>query len=310
MAVKFQDYYEILGVPRTATQDEIRKSYRKLARQYHPDLSKESGAEEKFKQIAEAYEVLRDPETRKKYDQLGRNWKMGQDFTPPPGWEGVQFDFGGQSGQFEGFSDFFSSLFGGGPREGFPGGGGFRSRRQRARRGANREVQVTIALEEAFHGVTNTYTMETPEGQKTYEIKIPPGTIDGSTIRLAGQGGKGSHGGSEGDLLLRVSVAPHPVYRLEGHDVHMTLPIAPWEAVLGANISVQTLDGKVELTIPSGTQSGQKLRLRGRGFPHRGGAPGDLYVETRIVVPRQASSEERELFERLARVSSFRPRPS
>ncbi|MEJ5299852.1 MAG: DnaJ C-terminal domain-containing protein [Thermodesulforhabdaceae bacterium] len=314
MAVKYKDYYEILGVPRTATQEEIQRAYRKLARKYHPDVNKEPGAEEKFKEINEAYEVLKDPEKRKRYDQLGTNWKAGQDFTPPPGWE-VHFGFGPGTGKifedifgFEGsgstgFSDFFEMLFGG-MRRGQAGTGtsGF----TRVRDGADQEATIRISLEDAYYGAEKIITL--PNSNKTYEVKIPAGILPGQKIRLAGQGEPGIGGGRSGDLYLKVEIEPHPVYRLEGRDLYMNLPITPWEAALGGDVTVGTIAGSVTIRIPPGTQSGQKLRLRGKGMPNPKGAPGDLYAVVQIMVPKHLSREERELFERLKDVSTFNPR--
>ena len=326
MAVQFRDYYEVLGVPRTATKEEIQHSYRKLARKCHPDVSKAKDAEEKFKEITEAYEVLKDPEKRQKYDQLGANWKAGQEFRPPPGWD-VHFDFGsGGAGQSEfqwggagGFSDFFETIFGGQPHRGSPRGG--RGRRGGGpvwtQAGSDQEVTIRIPLEEAFRGVTKPITMQmqtvTPEGQlavqeKSYEVKIPAGILDGQKIRLAGQGGEGTGGGPRGDLYLKVEIEPHSIYRMNGRNLTMDLPIAPWEAVLGAEVQITTLAGAVTLKLPAGTQNGQKLRLRGKGMPNPRGAPGDLYALISIVVPKEPSGRERELFEELQRVSDFRPR--
>lgn len=314
MAVKFKDYYEILGVPRTATQEEIQRAYRKLARKYHPDVNKEPGAEERFKEINEAYEVLKDPEKRKRYDQLGANWKAGQDFTPPPGWD-VHFDFGPETGKgFEdvifgfggrggsgGFSDFFEMLFGkarqaGGRTSGFTW----------VRDGADQEAIIRISLEDAYYGAQKVVTL--PQGQKTYEVKIPAGILPGQKIRLAGQGEPGIGGGRSGDLYLKVEIEPHPVYRLEGRDLYMNLPVTPWEAALGGNVTVDTIGGTVTIRIPPGTQSGQKLRLRGKGMPNPKGSSGDLYAVVQIMVPKSLSDEERELFEKLREISRFNPR--
>lgn len=325
MAVQFRDYYEILGVPRTATQEEIQRAYRKLARKFHPDVNKEAGAEDKFKEINEAYEVLKDAEKRGKYDQLGPNWRAGEEFRPPPGWD-THYDFG-QRGpgaaefQWSGsgdFSDFFEILFGG--RSGFGGmGGGPRARRQsvRPQQGADREATIRIPMEDAYHGGPRTITLQsqtiTPEGQlsvqeKTYEVKIPRGILSGQKIRLSGQGEEGMAGGQKGNLYLKVEIEPHPRYRLEGRDVYMDLPVAPWEAALGAEIEVPTMSGPVTLKLPPGTQSGKKLRLRGRGMPNPRGTAGDLYVVVSITVPRKLSSQEQELFEQLRKVSEFNPR--
>jgi len=326
MAVKFRDYYEVLGVPRTATQEEIQRSYRKLARKYHPDVNKAKDAEDKFKEINEAYEVLKDPEKRQKYDQLGPNWKAGQEFRPPPGWD-VHFDFGpGGAGQSEfqwggtgGFSDFFEALFGG---QRF--GDAYRASGGRpgqgpvwAQAGSDQEAILKISLEKAFRGVTESITLQmqsvTPEGQlsvqeKNYEVKIPAGILSGKKIRLTGQGGPGAGGGPRGDLYLKVEIDPHPVYRVNGRDLTMDLPVAPWEAVLGAEVRLMTLSGEITLKVPPATQSGQKLRLRGKGMPNPKGDPGDLYALVSIVVPKELSGQERELFEKLQEVSTFRPR--
>ena len=323
MAVQFRDYYEVLGVSRTVAQDEIQRSYRKLARKLHPDVNKAKDAEEKFKEINEAYEVLKDPEKRQKYDQLGANWKAGQEFRPPPGWD-VHFDFGpGGAGQSEsqwggagGFSDFFETIFGGQPHRGA-------SRAGRGRRGggpvwtqagSDQEATIRIPLEEAFLGATKPITMQmqsvTPEGklsvqEKSYEVKVPAGMLDGQKIRLAGQGGEGTGGGPRGDLYLKVEIEPHPTYRMNGRDLTMDLLITPWEAVLGAEVQLMTLAGAVTLKLPPGTQNGQKLRLRGKGMPNPRGTPGDLYAVISIVVPKEASGRERELFEELQKISIF-----
>lgn len=327
MSVKFQDYYETLGVSRDAPQQEVQKAYRKLARKYHPDMNKSSGAEDKFKQIGEAYEVLGDPEKRKKYDSLGANWKAGQEFTPPPGWENVRFDFGGSRGQqFEfgdlgGFSDFFSSVFGENTRSGgFRSGFGSRTRQQGfsgapffAQDGEDIESDITITLEEAYRGATKSLALESANERgrlatKTLSVRIPPGTTEGKVIRLNGQGMKAGHGGQDGDLLLRVHIAKHPQFELSGYDLTATVPVTPWEAALGAKVRVPTLDGTVSLSIAPGTQSGQKLRLRGKGLPKQAGERGDQFAEIRILVPKNLSSRERELFEQMRDVSSFNPR--
>ena len=340
MAVKYQDYYEILGVPRSASQEDIHGAYRKLARKYHPDINKSSDAEERFKRVGEAYEVLKDPDKRKKYDALGDNWKMGQDFTPPPGWEffstgpggrpggrpaGQGFDFQvfGDFGDtpFSGFSDFFETLFGGG-FGGFRQQGGARRATggrpggSAAFRGQDQEAEIPISIEEAYRGAKKSFTLEStiPNGSshqresKTLEVTIPPGTISGHRLRLRGQGTRGAGGAAPGDLYLRVRIQPHPVFRLEGHDLEVEVPVTPWEAALGARIEVPIVDGRAALKLPAGARSGQRLRLRGKGLPRRGGGQGDLYATIRIEVPSKLSSRERELFEELARSSSFQPR--
>lgn len=315
MAIKFQDYYAILGVPRTASEQEIRKAYRRLARKYHPDVSKDPAAEARFKEVNEAYEVLGDAEKRKRYDSLGAHWRAGQDFRPPPGWgDNIRFEFHGtpgagfEFGDLGGFSDFFQMFFGGGRT-------GSRARRQapgdffRQAGGEDQEAAITISLEDAYHGARKTIQLATTDayGQptaevKTYQVRIPPGTTEGSRIRLSGQG---RHGG---DLYLRVHLEPHPVFRVRGHDLERDLPLTPWEAALGAKIHVRTMAGTAVLTIPPGSSGGQHLRLRGRGLPRgRSGEHGDLIVETRIVLPPRLTDKERELFEQLARYSSFKP---
>ena len=326
MGVKFQDYYETLGVSRTATADEIKKAYRKLAQKLHPDVNKDPSAESKFKQVNEAYEVLGDAEKRKKYDALGTNWHAGQEFRPPPGYENIHFDFQGAPGQggafsFEdmgGFSDFFGTLFGSGygqARSGRGRGGGRES--MRAARGQDQEAELSITVEDAYHGARKTIALQVPEltaygearySTHKYDVKIPAGTAEGSRIRLSGQGSSGHGGGEAGDLYLTLHIAPHPIYTVKDHDLEMDLPIAPWEAALGAKVNVHTLAGTVSLTIPARTQSGQKLRLRGKGLV-RGKTAGDLLAVIRIVVPDRLTNKERELFEQLARESTFRPRP-
>lgn len=324
MTVKYQDYYEILGVARSASQDEIQRAYRKQARQYHPDVNKAPEADQKFKQVGEAYEVLKDPEKRKKYDALGADWKAGQQFKPPPGFENIRFEFGGRSGggvEFgsDGFSDFFEAFFGrgaspGGFSTGQPRGfsAGATGRGRGGGRGHTIESEVAISLEDAYHGTSQQITLRDPEaGTKTkLEVKIPKGTISGSKIRLAGQGGKGFAGGSAGDLILRIKIQPHPRFELRGHNLHHTLAITPWEAALGAKVPVPTLDGPVTMTIPPGAASGQKLRLRGKGLPQRTHDQdhGDLLVRLKIVVPREMSQDEERLFKELAELSQFDPR--
>ncbi len=327
MAVKFKDYYETLGVSRTAAQEEIPKAYRKLARKHHPDVNKDPASEDRFKAINEAYEVLKDPDKRRKYDQLGQNWEAGQDFRPPPGWEFSQgFQPGGAGGRTEfrwsggggDFSEFFETLFGGqGRGEGGRAAAGGRRRAARAKAGADQEAVIRIVLEDAFHGGPRTVALQsqttTPEGrvsveEKTYEVKIPAGIRSGQKIRLSGEGEAGTAGGRRGDLYLKVEVEPHPYYRIEGLDLYADLLLSPWEAVLGAAVDVPTLSGTVTLKVPPGTQSGQKLRLRGRGMPNPKGAAGDFYVIAAIMVPKTVSKEEKELFERLREVSAFNPR--
>jgi curved DNA-binding protein len=318
MAAKYQDYYETLGVDRKATPAQIKRAYRKLARQYHPDLNADKGAEERFKQINEAHEVLGDPEKRKRYDQLGEDWKAGQDFRPPPGWEDVHFEYRtaspGESFHFgAGFSDFFETLFGGrGPVD----SKGTR-RPSWAMRGADHEAKIDISLQDAYHGVTKTMTLQGHEADerggfrpfvRNTQVRIPAGVTDGKRIRLAGKGGPGVGGGPPGDLYLKVHIEPDPRFRVLGHDLEFDVPVAVWEAALGASAEVPLVEGKVGLKIPPGTQSGQRLRLREKGLPKRGGGRGDLYAVVKIMVPKAPSAKERELFEEMARVSSFNPR--
>jgi curved DNA-binding protein len=317
MAVKFQDYYKILGVDRHASQDEIRRAYRKLARKYHPDVNKEKDAEEKFKQVNEAYEVLKDPEKRQRYDQLGPDWQAGQDFRPPPGWEDVRFQFrtgpGAEEFGFSGFSDFFETLFGGSRF----GGGAERMGRTWTMRGQDQEAEIEVEVEEAYHGTTKTVTLQGQEVDEqgrirptvqNLQVKIPAGVTDGTRIRLSGKGGAGAGGGAAGDLYLKVRLKPHPRYRVEGHDLLLDVPVTPWEAALGAKVEVGVVDGTVQLKIPPGSQSGQKLRLRGKGLPRKGNGRGDLLAQIKISVPKKLSGKEKELFAEMAKVSSFNPR--
>jgi curved DNA-binding protein len=299
MPVAYRDYYETLGVPRGASNDEIRRAYRKLAREYHPDVNKEPGAEDRFKEISEAYEVLRDPEKRERYDRLGSNWRAGQDVSEAPGFDrfgrggfdDVRVEFGDGAG-FGDFSDLFEGLFG-------RAGGGFGGRR-----GANLEAELELSLEEAARGGHRWVQI----GGRSYEVTLPPGVRDGQRIRLAGEGGRGSEGGPVGDLLLRIRLRPHPRLRLEGDDLYAELPVSPWEAALGATVELSTLEGRAQVKVPAGSSCGRRLRLRGEGMPRRDGARGDLYAEVRILVPKKLSRAERKAFQQLAEASSFDPR--
>ena len=307
--MEFKDYYKVLEVARDASADDIKKSYRKLARKFHPDVSKEPQAEEHFKQVQEAYEVLKDPEKRAAYDELGANYGAGQQFRPPPDW-GSRFEFRGEPGGDAGFSDFFSSLFG--DRSPFGGSGrssGFRGR------GEDSHAQLDVTLEEAYAGAQKTIELSRPEvvggrvqtRARTLRVSIPAGVAEGQMIRLAGQGSAGM--GSEspsGDLYLKVHVLPHELYELEGRDVTITVPIAPWEAALGQSVSVPTLGGPVDMKIPAAARAGSRLRLRGRGLP--GDPPGDQYVVLKIVVPPVTSARAKELYEQLKAESAFDPR--
>ena len=325
MPVQYKDYYETLGVPRNAAESDLRKAFRKLAREYHPDVAKDKKrAEEKFKEINEAYEVLSDPEKRKKYDQLGADWKSGAEFHPPPGFEGFSGGQGfrgrGDGGEYRefhfggtGFSDFFEQLFGSRMRgQGFGTRGGFATEDEEfAERGRDVEGDIMVPLEEAMDGSIRPVSVRRPVGRtmksETYQVRIPPGVTEGQRLRVAGRGEAGSGGGEAGDLFLRVRLAKHPDFDVDGHDLNHEVELAPWEAVLGAEISVPTLDGRVNIKIPAGTQSGQKLRVRGRGLPLRDGGHGDLLVVTRIVVPSKISESEKKLWEQLKRDSRFEP---
>jgi curved DNA-binding protein len=318
MPVQYKDYYETLGVPRTASAEELKKSFRKLARQYHPDVARDKKkAEEKFKEINEAYEVLSDPAKRKKYDELGANWKSGADFRPPSGWEHFS---GGQNprgrgasgGDFEthfggtGFSDFFEQVFGSRMRG---GAGGFGrspnfAEEEFAERGRDVEGDIMVTLEEAARGSIRSVSVRHGSRTETHQVKIPAGVTEGQRLRIAGRGEHGSGGGMAGDLYLRVRLAKHPDFEVEDHHLIHEAELAPWEAVLGAEISVPTLTGRVNIKIPAGTQSGQKLRVRGRGLP----PSGDLLVVTKIVVPAKISDAEKKLWEQLKRESKFNPR--
>jgi curved DNA-binding protein len=317
--MEYKDYYKILGVSRDAKEEDIKKSYRKLARKYHPDVSKEKNAEEQFKAVQEAYEVLKDTKKRAAYDQLGSNWKNGQDFRPPPNWEGFG-GFGGAGG-FEDagsgagdFSDFFASIFGGGGRA-----GGFRQGGrggQFNQRGNDEHAKINISLEEAFRGGTKTVHLQVREpdarGQihmktRTLKITIPKGIISGQQLRLVQQGSPGIGKGPAGDLFLEIDVTPHPAFSLQGRDIYLTLPVTPWEAALGAKVTVPTLAGPVEMKIAAGAQAGQKLRLKGRGLP---GSPesGDQYALLQIVTPPAETDAQRAFYEKMAQEMPYDPR--
>jgi curved DNA-binding protein len=321
--MRFKDYYEIMGVARDANQDAIKRAYRKLARKYHPDVSKEKDAEEKFKELQEAHEVLKDPEKRAAYDQLGADWRQGQDFRPPPDW-GKGFEFsrgaGGRGARGAGmgeFSDFFSELFGdrspfrqasGGARSG-------RAGRGFGAQGQDHVARVEIDLEDAYHGGVRDIQLRspqmTPDGRvvtkpRTLRVTIPAGVTEGQQIRLTGQGSPGVGGGPPGNLLLEIGLRTHRRFKVAGHDINVTLPVAPWEAALGETVSVPTLGGAVDMKLPVGAKSGQKLRLRGRGLP--GPVPGDQYVTLEIVLPPD-SPKAREFFEKMKRELPFDPRP-
>lgn len=303
MPVQYKDYYQSLGVPRNATDDEIKKSFRKLAREHHPDVAKDKKrAEEKFKEINEAYEVLSDPEKRRKYDELGANWKSGAEFRPPTDFGGQAFR-GGREGAAEfhfggtGFSDFFEQLFGSRMRGGFGRPADF-SQGDFAEQGRDIEGDILVTLEEAKRGSIRSVSVRHDNHTQTHQVKIPAGITEGQKLRIAGRGEAG------GDLYLRVRLARHPDFEVEGRDLIHELELAPWEAALGSEISVPTIDGRVNIKIPPGTASGQKLRVRGRGL----GNNGDLLVVTKVVVPRRINDSQKKLWEQLARESKFNPR--
>ena len=317
--MEYKDYYKTLGVARNATPEAIKQAYRKLARKYHPDVSKEPDAEARFKEINEANEVLKDPEKRAAYDALGSQWRAGQEFRPPPGQGGFHREFRFSTGDAGGFSDFFSSLFGdaGGLGDAFGEarrGGGRREDLFR-QRGQDQTTQVEISLEEAFAGGTRELRLETPtqdaQGQvhlqhRTLKVRIPPGVSQGRQIRLAGQGQPGFAGGPAGDLYLEVHLRPHRVFQTDGRDILLHLPIAPWEAALGAQLQVPTLGGPVSLKIPAGSQSGKRMRLKGRGLP--GDPPGDQILILEIHTPPADSEEAKTLYRRMADSLAFNPR--
>ncbi len=309
--MEYKDYYEVMGVAREASQDEIKRAYRRLARKYHPDVSKEANAEERFKEVGEAYEVLSDSEKRAAYDSLGSNWQAGEQFRPPPDWE-EHFHFGGgQAGGTRSFSDFFESLFG---QAGFGAGGGGRTY-QFSTRGEDYQTSISLSLEEAYAGTTKTLNVDIPEvdpqgrlahRSRTLTVRIPPGVTDGRRIRLPAQGGAGTGGGARGDLYALVRLAPHPFFRPDGRNVHLELPVYPWEAALGATIPVPTLGGPVELKVPKGSQAGRKLRLRGRGLP--GSPPGDQLVTLQVVAPAAEDPQIESLYRQLADEVTTNPR--
>ncbi len=315
--MEFKDYYQILGVKREATAEEIKKSFRKLARKYHPDVSKEKDAELRMQEINEAYTVLSDPERRAAYDQVGSGYRPGQEFRPPPDWDaGFEFSSRGFSpGEAAEFSDFFSQLFGG---MGAPGAGAFRTHRgtgSYSPRGEDHHAKVVLDIEDAFHGATRQISLRVPklDGQghvtlesRTLNVRIPVGVRAGQVIRLAGQGAPGFNGAPAGDLLLEVHFRPHDRLRAEGRDLHLDLPIAPWEAALGAVVSVDLPSGRLKVRVPAGAQSGGSLRVRGKGIP--GSPPGDLILTLTVVLPPADTPKARELYETMARDLAFDPR--
>lgn len=309
--MEFKDYYKTLDVARDATAEEIKKAFRRLARKYHPDVSKEADAEQKMKEVNEAYTVLSDPEKRAAYDQLGqRGYHAGSDFQPPPGWD-AGFEFRGQGfgdGQAAGFSEFFSQLF-----RGQMGSGAHHAHHRM--RGEDHHAKVLLDLEDSYHGVTRSLTLRMPKldeqgrtvlAEHTLNVRIPKGICTGQVIRLAGQGGPGHGGEAAGDLFLEVQFKPHSRYRVENKDVYTVLPVAPWEAALGASIKVPVPDGLVEVRVPEHSQSGRKLRLKGRGIP--AAVPGDLYLVLEIVLPSAETEKARALYQTMARELAFNPR--
>lgn len=314
--MEFKDYYQTLGVARDATADQIKKALRKLARKYHPDVSKEKDAELRMKEVNEAYAVLSDPEKRAAYDQLGKGHQPGQDFRPPPDWD-AGFEFSGQGSaphEATDYSDFFAELFGtmGAAHGGFQAGG---QRAHYQARGEDHHAKVLLDLEDAFTGATRQISLRVPKQDaqgrvvlenRTLNVKIPKGVREGQVIRLAGQGGPGSSGGPAGALLLEVHFKPHPRFRVAERDLLLRLPVAPWEAALGAVVPVELVDGQVKVRIPQGAQSGKQLRVRGKGMP--GEPPGDLLLEIQVVLPPADTPQARELYETMARELAFDPR--
>lgn len=307
-----RDFYQILGVPRTASQDDIQRAYRKLARENHPDVNADPGAEDRFKDISEAYNVLSDPQTRRRYDAFGPDFRQVPEDVDPETWRraragagarsrtgsstgtgGTRFGFGG-GGEDIDLEDLFGDLFGGRSARGWgpvPG--------------ADQVAEIELTVEEAYRGGQRSMTIGSGGTQRTLTVTIPPGVVDGQRIRLAGQGGHGSDRARSGDLYLTVKIRPDRVFRLDGRDIHVELRLAPWEAALGTSVGVPTPDGEAKVTVPAGTSSGKRLRLRGRGMPNPRGSPGDLYADTRIMVPPRLTDAERELFEQLAATSKF-----
>lgn len=308
--MKFKDYYEVLGVPRDATQDAIKGAYRKLARKYHPDVSKLADAETRFKELGEAYAVLKDPEKRAAYDQMGSQWKAGQDFQPPPDWN-AGFEFtsrDSEAGPGMDQSEFFEALFG--------HRSGSTQRSHTHMQGQDRHAKIMIDLADAYHGAQRSISLRMPVldtrghvtvQERQLDVSIPKGIRSGQHLRLAGQGGPGIGEGKAGDLYLEIAFNPHPRFRIDGRDVYHDLPLAPWEAALGASVTVPTPEGPVQLTIPPNSAPGRQLRLKGRGIP--GKTPGDLYAVLKIVLPQADSESAREAYRTMAKAFDFNPRP-
>ncbi len=304
--MRFKDYYKIMGLSRDASYEDIKSTYRKLARKYHPDISKERNAEERFKEIGEAYEVLKDPEKRAAYDRIAAGRRHGEHFSPPPGWS---FDFGGDATRF---SDFFNNLFSRAKKNGRRGAHGHSARPPSGR---DQYIQIDITIEDAFSGGTQTIRLASPEidtqgrivnKNRTLNVKIPRGIKAGQRIRLAGQGGMDWKGGTAGDLYLDIRFKPHPFFHAEGSDIYLELPVTPWEAALGLTVTVPTLGGKVELKLPTNSQSGQKLRLKGQGLPSN--PPGDQIVTLRIMTPEASTPGARALYRKMAEIMPMNPR--
>lgn len=306
-----RDFYQILGVARDASQDEIQRAYRKLARQYHPDVNTDPAAEERFKYASEAYDVLSDPQTRRRYDAFGADFRQVPPDVDPETFRRARASAGAGPGRPPGggfgfrqggdvdvdFEDLFGGIFGG--RAG---------RRWGPIRGADQEAELPLTVEEAYRGGRRSITLGPRDGGRSFDVNVPAGVTDGQRIRLAGQGGHGSDGASPGDLYLIVRIKPHPSYRVQGRDIYTELRLAPWEAALGTSVAIDTPGGEAKVKVPAGTSSGRRLRLRGRGLPHRGGKAGDLFAETKIMVPASLSDAEKQLFEQLAAITDFDPR--
>lgn len=313
--VEFKDYYAILGVAKHASQDDIQAAYRKLARKYHPDINQAPEAEDKFKEIGEAYEVLKDTEKRGLYDQYGTDWKAAQQQGGTgPGDAYMRYDTGSDASDFgfSGFSSFFEHLFGAAGRQSRAGQPGSQSAAPGwesgwSERGQDQEAHLSLTLEDAAHGGQREISLTDPgSGQtKTFMVNFPQGALPGQRIRLAGRGGAGVSGVAAGDLYLIVDIKPHPVFRLQGKDLYTTLQVTPWEAALGTDVRLTTLSGAVKVKVPANSSSGRIIRLRGKGFPMRTGAPGDLYAELQLVLPKHLSQDEKALFEKLAEVANF-----
>jgi curved DNA-binding protein len=313
-----RDFYDALGVSRDATSEEIQREYRKLARTYHPDINKDPGAEDRFKEVSEAYDVLSDPDTRQRYDAFGPDFRQVPEGVDPATWRRAQAGgrrpAGAGSPRAGGPEDTWYTTSGfGGDDIGididdllggmFGGGGGWGPVA-----GADQEVELELTVEEAYEGGRRSFALQGPDGERQLEVEIPPGVVDGQRIRLSGQGGRGTDGARSGDLYFVVRLLPHPRYRVDGRDITVPLPLAPWEAALGASVAVDTPGGEAKVRVPAGSSTGRRLRLKGRGMPNPKGPPGDLYAEVAVMVPKKATGAERRLFEELSRVSDFDPR--